>query len=271
MNAREILQKSADWLRRRGYASSRLDAEVLLAHVLGTERLRLFCDLDRPLDEPETDAYRALVLRRGQGEPVAYLTGRREFYGLELRITRDVFVPRPETELLVDLARERRPASLLDLCTGSGCIAIACASRLPAAQIAATDLSAAALAVARANAETHGLSARIRFFEGDLFAALPAGETYDLILSNPPYVPEGEAREVAAYEPRSALYAGTRGLDAIARILREAPERLREGGAIALEMGEGQADEARSLASAYRSVTFRQDLAGTPRILIAEA
>jgi len=271
LTAREALEKTAPWLKRHGVASARLDAEVLLAHVLGTERLRLYLDLDRPLDDAETGRYRDLVLRRSKGEPVAYLTGCREFYGLPMRVRAGVFIPRPETEMLVDYARERNPATILDLCTGSGCVAIACAVRLPGAAIVATELDPGSLEVARGNAEANGVSGRIRFLEGDLFAPLGADETFDLILSNPPYVAEGEAAGVAAFEPGRALYAGSAGLEVIRRILAEAPRRLRPGGAVALEIGEDQGESARPFASSFRRVEVRRDLAGHPRLLIAEA
>ena len=162
MTVSEVLQRSASWLSGKGSSSGRLEAELLLAHVLQAERLDLYVRAHDVLAEPEVDAYRALLRRRADGEPVAYLTGKHEFYGLEFTITSDVLVPRPETELLVDRTRELKPATLLDLCTGSGCVAVACAVRLPAVAVTATDASAAALDVARGNAERHGVSVRLQ-------------------------------------------------------------------------------------------------------------
>jgi release factor glutamine methyltransferase len=260
----EILQRSASWLSGKGFSSGRLEAELLLAHVLEAERLDLYVRTDDDLAEPEIDAYRALLRRRVDGEPVAYLTGKREFYGLEFTITSDVLVPRPETELLVDRTRELKPATLLDLCTGSGCVAVACAVRLPAVAVTATDASAAALDVARGNAERHGVS--VRFQEGDLFAPVE-DEHFDLIVTNPPYVAEGEAPD---HEPRLALLAGADGLDVIRRILPVAPSHLVPGGTLLMEIGEDQKDAVRALAGEhFDKVAIHRDLAGHPRVLEA--
>ena len=268
MIVREVLARSATWLAGKGSDAARLEAELLLAHVLSTERLGLYVEAHRSLVEGELDKYRQLLRRRADGEPVAYITGRREFYGLGLEITRDVLVPRPETELLVDRARELKPQTVLDLGTGSGCIAIACKAKLPDAAVTATDVSAAALELAARNAARHG--AEIRFLEGDLFAAVPAGERFDLIVSNPPYVPDGEAAEVAAHEPHGALYAGPAGLDVIRRILAEAPGRLNEGGALLVEIGEDQEAEVRGSAAAhFGTIRVHSDLSGHPRVLEA--
>jgi len=266
----EVLQRSAAWLRGKGSPSARLEAELLLAHVLALGRIDLYTGADRPLGEAELEAYRTLLRRRAGGEPVAYLTGRKEFYSLELKVTRDVLVPRPETEQLVDRAREIGGARVLDVGTGSGCIAVALAKHLPDAALTATDVSPAALAVARENAARHGFLERIRFLEGDLFAPLPAGERFDLVLSNPPYVAEGQAAGVAAHEPGPALFAGPRGLDVIGRLLAGAPGVLAPGGTLLVEIGDDQADEVRALAAAhFADVAIRKDLAGLPRLLEA--
>lgn len=268
MRVREVLRSSAAWCTRRGIPSPRLEAEVLLAHALGIERIGLYLDGERPLVEAELEAYRRLLRRRAAGEPSAYLTGRREFYGLAMRVTPAVLVPRPETELLVDRARELAPDSLLDLCTGSGCIAVACAKRLPACRITATDLCADALAIARENAERHGVADRIAFHEGDLFSALPAPHPYDLIVSNPPYVADGTRPEIVAHEPSRALYAGPDGTDLLRRILAEAPRWLAPGGTLLCEIGEDQEGLA-GAAAHFREVIVRRDLAGLPRVLEA--
>jgi release factor glutamine methyltransferase len=267
---REVLQRSATWLSRKGSTAPRLEAELLLAHVLGTARLGLYTDAERRLDDGELDSYRGLLRRRAGGEPVAYLTGRREFYGLEFLVTRDVLVPRPETELLVDRARELRPARLLDLGTGSGCVAIACAKQLPGAAVTATDVSGAALEVAAKNAARHGVADRIRFLEGDLFSPLEPTERFDLVVSNPPYVAEGEAAAVAAHEPHLALYGGKRGLEIIERLLAAAPAHLAEGGTLLVEIGEDQEAGVRECAVAhYARVEVRRDLRRLPRVLEA--
>lgn len=272
MIVREVLQRSATWLSGKGSDAPRLEAELLLAHVLGTERLGLYADAHRRLGDGELESLRGLLRRRADGEPVAYLTGHREFYGLELEITRDVLVPRPETELLVDRARELRPARILDLGTGSGCVAIACAKQLADAAVTATDLSPAALEVAARNAARHGVADRIRFLEGDLFFALEPADLFDLIVSNPPYVAAGEAAGVAAHEPRLALYAGKQGLEVIGRLLAGAGGHLAAGGTLLVEIGEDQEAAVRELAAAhFGHVGITHDLRRLPRVLEARA
>ena len=208
---------------------------------------------------------------------MAHLTGKKEFYGLDFEVTTDVLVPRPETELLVDRARALGGARLLDIGTGSGCVAVACAVRLPEALVTATDVSRAALDVARRNAERHGVMERIDFREGDLFAPLDPimGDTdarFDLILSNPPYVAVGEAVETAGKEPDVALFAGPRGTEILERILDTAPQYLASGGTLLTEIGEDQAEFAEDRArAAFTSVTIHTDLAGLPRVLEASA
>jgi release factor glutamine methyltransferase len=269
---REILKKTAGWLAGKGFESARLESELLLAHVLQTDRVALYTDSDRPLVDSEIDAYRELVRRRGQGEPVAYLTGRREFYGLEMKVTPDVLVPRPETELLVDLAREIGGASILDLCTGSGCVAVAIAVRLPEASVVAADVSEAALEVARGNAARHGVEERIEFFCGDLFEPLEAVARFDLVLANPPYVADGEMTETAGREPDAALFAGPKGTEVIERIFDEAPARLCPGGALVMEFGESQEPEVAALAgNRFARTAVHRDLQGHPRVFVGYA
>ena len=194
-----------------GVDAPRLTAEILLAHALSCDRMRLYLDFDKPLGAPELSAFRELVRRRAAGEPTAWLTGRRAFLGHSFRVTPDVLVPRPETELLVEAALAALPqrGAVLDLCTGSGCIAISVALARPDARVVATELSPGAMAVARENAAL--LGATVEFLEGDLDAPVGAGERFDVVISNPPYVPTGEiaglAREVRK-EPRIALDDG---------------------------------------------------------------
>jgi release factor glutamine methyltransferase len=230
VNVRELITRSASWLHDKGIESSRLEAELLLAHVLDVERLRLYLDADRPLVDAEVEPYRDLIKRRARGEPVAYLTGKKEFYGIAFEVTPDVLVPRPETELIVDRARALKPKRILEIGTGSGCIAVACAVRLPEASIVATDISPEALDVARRN-DTTG---RVEFRLGDLFD--PVEGKFDLIVSNPPYVADGAATpNVEAHEPHVALFAGADGLDILRRLLPEAARHLEPGGALLCE------------------------------------
>lgn len=268
MTVREALGRAATRLRERAILSARLEAELLLAHVLGVPRLDLHAGGDRALLPPEAAAFEGLLERRGRGEPVAYLTGRKEFYSLELLVTPDVLVPRPETEMLVDRVVELRPGRLLDLGTGSGCVAVACGVHLPACDVTATDVSAAALDVARANAERHG--ARIRFLAGDLYGAVPEGERFDVIASNPPYVRAAEAERVATHEPLLALDGGPDGLALLARVIEGAPGALVPGGTLLCEIGEDQEAVALHLAKGhFASAEVIRDLAGNPRMLTA--
>jgi release factor glutamine methyltransferase len=268
---RDLIQRSASWLAGRGFSSARLEAELLLAHVLQTERLRLYLDADKPLEEAEVDRFRELMKRRARGEPAAYITGQREFYGLAFEVNKDVLIPRPETELIVDKAREKEPRRLLDIGTGSGCIAVACAVRLPEATVVATDISDKAIAVARRNAETHGVSDRVEFRQGDLFEPIADDERFDLIVSNPPYVSKGGALpEVDEHEPHLALYPGESGLEILEKLIPGARAHLRPGGALIAEIADEQAGSVRELAEAhFGEVTVHPDLAGMLRVLEA--
>jgi len=259
---------------RGGVDAPRLTAEILLAHALSCDRVRLYLDFDKPLGAPELAAFRELVRRRAEGEPTAWLTGRREFLGRNFRVTPDVLVPRPETELVVEAALAVLPAegAALDLCTGSGCIAVSLALGAPGARVVATDISPAALPVARENAAA--LGAKVEFREGDLFGPIPATERFDLIVSNPPYVPSGEiaglSREVRK-EPRMALDGGRDGLELLRRIVSCAPSRLRPEGLLFLEMHETHAGPLPDLcrAAGFASARVERDLAGLPRWVVA--
>lgn len=261
-------------LRERLDASSptpMLDAEVLVAHVLGASRAALAAEPERALAPEETLALESLVRRRLAGEPVAYLTGRREFWSLDLEVTPDVLVPRPETELVVEraltaIARRERP-SVLDLGTGSGAIAAAIARERPDADVTATDTSAAALAVAARNAARLALP-NLRVLEGSWFGPV-AGARFDLIASNPPYVATGDpALAALAHEPAGALVAGAEGLDALAAIAAAASEHLEPGGTLVLEHGAAQGPAVRALlgAAGLVGVGTRRDLAGHERV-----
>jgi len=272
------------WMSRdfaeHGVQSPRLDAELLLGHALGCDRVKLYMDMPRPLDATELAAVRALVVRRRKREPVAYIVGRREFYLRSFEVTRDVLVPRPETEILVDRALEVLPAEAeraLDLCTGSGVIAITLAGERPSLRVDATDLSEAALAVARGNAERLGVADRLVFLRGDLFAPLPADARYDLIVANPPYVASGElpelAPEVREHEPSLALIAGEEGLDVLRRLCAGVAQWLRPAGYALFELGVGQAAAVCDLLArepALTGVCTHRDLAGIERVVQAQ-
>lgn len=254
----------------RASNSPALDAAILVAAALGVTRAALESDPDRPLAAAEAARLEALAARRARGEPVAYLTGRREFWSLDLEITPDVLVPRPETELLVEwcletIAGSRRPA-VLDLGTGSGAIAIAIAHERPDAQVTAVDASAAALAVAARNATRHRL-ANLRLLAGDWFT--PVGEAmFDVIVSNPPYVaPDDPALAALSHEPRGALVAGEEGLADLAAICAGAPRQLARGGCLIVEHGAAQGAAVRALMAraGLAGAATRRDLAGRER------
>lgn len=254
-----ILEWTTTHLKKHGSDTPRLDAEILLSHARHCRRLDLYTRFDEVLTEAERTTMRDLVQRRAKHEPVAYLVGRREFYGLPFRVTSDVLIPRPDTETLVmELLEVLKPATeprILDVGTGSGCIAITAAKQRPEARVTAIDLSEGALAVARGNADTNGVADRVEFLHGDLFAPLRgnAAKTtlFDAIASNPPYIREDEfdglQPDVRLHEPRTALVAGVDGLDVVRRLIAEAPEFLKPAGWLMLEIAPEQADAVRSL------------------------
>jgi release factor glutamine methyltransferase len=257
---------------------ARRDAETLLLHLLQRDRAWLFAHSDETIDEAKLHELRALTQRRAAHEPLQHLTGSQEFYGLALRVTRDTLIPRPETELLVeavlDFARTQ-PANLriLDVGTGTGAIALALATHLPHAEITACDISPAALEVARSNAAQHNLAQRITFVESDLLAQIPAEQPFDIIVSNPPYIPLTDAPtlapEVRDHEPPTALFAGPDGLDLYRRLIPAAHSALKPNGLLALEFGFGQRDALRELLTGWNSVRFINDYADIPRVALA--
>lgn len=269
-----------DFFQQQGVPRPRLDAEVLLAHVLSTERIQLYAWHDRPLTPEERSAFRALVLRRAQGEPVAYLTGHREFWSLDFEVTRDTLIPRPDTEVLVEeaVARLRAPGApwgdsprIVDVGTGTGCIAIALARELPGASILATDVSGPALAVAARNAATHGVAGRVLFAQGHLLR--PAEPPLDAVVSNPPYIPSAQIlelmRDVQHFEPRRALDGGPDGDAAYRELVPAAAALLRHGGLLILEIGDAaQAERVLALLTApFRDPWERVDYAGQARVV----
>jgi release factor glutamine methyltransferase len=253
---------------------ARLDAETLLMHLIHRDRAFLIAHQNEILTAEGAVSYYALIERRMAGEPIQYITGEAEFFGLPFKVTRDVLIPRPETEHLVEkvlsFAANFEEPRIVDVGTGSGAIAVALAHKLPDAQITAIDISAAALEIARGNAELNGVAERVRFLEGDLLAPV-AGEEFEIVVSNPPYVAESDreslAVEVRDYEPAVALFAG-RGLDIYRRLIPGARDRLVPGGYLAMEIGYGQNKAiARLLAKAgIEEIEFTGDLQGIPRV-----
>jgi release factor glutamine methyltransferase len=276
---RRILAWITADLEKRGNPSARLDADLLVAHALGVKRIALYLDLERPLVEAELALVRKLVERRRAREPIAYILGEREFFGRRFEVTPDVLIPRPDTETLVEqallLLRAGAPEGrLLDLCTGSGAIALSLAAELPERRVLATDISEPALAVAARNASALGVAERVELRAGDLFAALPAGERFALIAVNPPYVGAEElptlAADVRDYEPRLALDAGSDSLIFYRRIARQAPDYLAAGASLLVEVGYTQAGAVAELlrAGGLLDVRTQKDLAGIERVVV---
>ncbi|HEY4013230.1 MAG TPA: peptide chain release factor N(5)-glutamine methyltransferase [Polyangiaceae bacterium] len=278
-----VLRWATDDFRARGIENPRLDAEILLAKALGATRISLIVDAKRPLDPAELSRLRELVTRRRSREPIAYIVGEREFYGRTFRVDRRTLVPRPDTETLVDVALERtRAVSMsmraLDLCTGSGCVAVTLARERPTAFVMATDASDDALAVARSNALRLG-AYPVAFRKGDLFAALDpnAGKAtprrFDVVTANPPYIPTADIPslmvDVRDFEPRLALDGGGDGLALVRRIVTGAPSHLARGGILAVEVGAGEAPDVASLfeAAGFTAVEVRRDYARIERVV----
>lgn len=271
-----MLRWASEDFRARGIESPRLDAELLLAFALASTRVQLFVDFKRPLDAPELARFRDLVKRRRAREPIAYIVGHREFYGRAFRVDRRVLVPRPDTEILVAAALARtRHLSMsmraLDLCTGSGCLAITLGRERPTSRIVGADLSADALAVARENVLRLG-AYNVALRRGDLFAAVIEGSRFDLITANAPYIPSAEIAtlqpEVRDHEPRLALDGGADGLDLVRRVVVGAPAFLRPRGTLALEVGMGEAPAVAALmADAFGAIEVHRDYAGIDRVV----
>jgi release factor glutamine methyltransferase len=306
----EVIQRSTEFLRNKGVDSPRLQTELLLAHLLKIQRMQLYLNFERKLSETEVNEFRQLIKRRGRREPLQHIVGSTSFCGLELTVNRHVLVPRPETELVAEqgwkFLQKLRPGPLdeaglgqcgtphpnpvpigwggrdafttptaLDLGTGSGCIAIALVVHAPAARVLATEISAEALELAKQNAARHNVLERIDFFQGDAFAAFSSSKRFDLIISNPPYIPTDEITslqiEVRDYDPRQALDGGPDGLVFYRRIADEAAPFLKPGGKIMLELGDGQAEAVREIFESQKWIVeaIIEDYTQRPRILIA--
>lgn len=274
---------SADYLASKGVESGRLDAEWLLASALGTERLQLYLKYDRPVGPEEREAFKRLLRRRACREPLQYILGRAAFRELELIADPRALIPRPETEVLVEevlaWAKDRKSGlgTVMDIGTGTGAVSVSLAVEGVCERIVATDISEGALEVARLNAQRHGVEALLDFRRGSLFEIVDSGETFDVIVSNPPYVATGERAslqpEIRDWEPSEALFAGDDGLDVIQPLIAEAPEHLTDGGLLALEVGLGQAERVtRQIddSGRFERARVRRDLGGLPRIIMAE-
>ncbi len=280
MTVLEAIQKSTEFLAKKNVDSPRLQTELLLAHLLQLPRMKLYLNFDRALTPAEVDQLRDWVRRRSLREPLQHITGSTSFCGYEIRVTREVLVPRPETELLAEsgwkfLSARPAPATALDFGTGSGCLAIALAAQCPAAEILALDISEAALAVARSNAEQNQVATRIQFLAGDGLTSLPPEASFDLIISNPPYIPTAEIAtldpEVRDFDPTGALDGGPNGLRFYQLLAMGAARWLRPGGKIMLEFGDGQADAVRRLFANEKWIVeaVQEDYSQRARILIA--
>lgn len=277
----QAINEAATRLKAFGVEHERLTAGALLAHVLGVDRTHLLVESEEQVGDAHYKNYSRLIERRAAGEPLQYITGHQEFYGLDFIVTPAVLIPRPETEFLVEriikLMDDSMPSPLIvDVGTGSGCIAVALAANVPRARVIATDLSAAALEIARTNAERHGADHRIEFFQGDLLEPLETRHlenAVDVLASNPPYVNDGHAgliqREVKDWEPREALFGGVEGLDFYRWLLVEGLTFVKPGGYMIVEIGYGQLDAIREMIAAleWELVDVVNDLQGIPRTI----
>jgi release factor glutamine methyltransferase len=278
----EVIQRSTEFLNRRGVESPRLQVELLLAHVLGLPRMQLYLNFERILEPAHLDLLRDLVQRRARREPLQHIVGTACFCGLDFKVNRDVLIPRPETELLAEagwkflLQRKDAgavPLQALDFGTGSGCLAVTVACRCPEIRVVALDISAGALAVARENAARHGVEGRVEFRQAAGFDQMPAAEAFDLILANPPYIASAEVDtlepEVKDFDPRLALDGGADGLDYFRMLARDAGGRLRLGGELRLEFGAGQAEGIRAIfqGQGWRIGQVEKDYTGRERFL----
>jgi len=285
MTVLETIQRSTEFLEKKAVESPRLQSELLLAHLLKLPRMQLYLKFERELSVSEVDAFRELVRRRGQREPLQYIVGSTSFCGLEIAVNPHVLIPRPETELLAERgwnflrqllesgARKGSRLTALDFGTGSGCLAIALAAKCLEARIDAVDISAQALAIAKQNAERLDVAERIHFYEGDALPKQDGSISFDLIVSNPPYIPSAEIEtlepEVRDHEPRGALDGGPEGLDYFRRLARSVAAFLKPGGQLMMEFGDGQADAIRQIVESEKWIVeaIQNDYNQRPRII----
>ena len=277
---KRLLTWTADFLKKKGSESPRLDAEVLLSHVLSWPRVQLYTHFEQEVEEGARSAFRELVKKRAEGAPVAYLVGRKEFFSLPMIVSPAVLIPRPDTETAVvvalDCLKGKHAPRVVDVGTGSGCLALAIAKHHPTAQIIAIDFSGEALAVARQNAEVLGLGQRVEFREGDVLAPVGDEDSFDLIVSNPPYIPSGDIAGLEAgvrdFEPRLALDGGPDGLLMVGRLIEEAHNLLKPDGDLVLETGADQEAPVRALIvsrGGFAPSTTIRDAANHPRVIRA--
>jgi release factor glutamine methyltransferase len=278
------VKKVLDWtighLKQHGSESPRLDAEILLAHARGCQRIQLYTQYDTPLEPDERATMRDLVRRRATLEPVAYLVGFREFFGLDFEVEPGVLIPRPDTESLVvtalEVLNELSSPSVLDICTGTGCVPIAIASNCEAAVLTAIELDDHVHQIAQRNIQKHELTNRISLLQGDLFSPLSSDASFDVITANPPYVTDEEMNtlqpDVRLHEPQLALRGGSDGLDIVRRLIAESPLRLTDGGTLLLEIGDQQSEAVTQLfadANKYEPAQIVKDLGGHSRVVWA--
>lgn len=283
---KELLKVSTDYLKEKQIDSPRLTAEILLSHLLNINRVTLYLDLDKPLNESEVSGYRELIRRRVRREPIQYITGVQEFWSMDFIVGPQVLIPRPESELLVEMSIEKLNSNkdhgnpsprILDLGTGSGALATALAKEIAESQILATDISPGAIDIARLNAERHGVSQQIEYVLGDLWQPVKDKElTFDLIVSNPPYISTKEYEdlppEISRYEPRLALDGREDGLHFIRKIIEGSPDFLNPGGWLLLEMAPNQTDNALELIGdieAFEEKTRIKDYSRRYRVVCA--
>ena len=290
-NILSLLHWTTGYFEEKGVTEPRASAEILLAHTLGLSRLDLYLHHDQPLTPEELVRFKALILRRRSGEPVAYLTGHKEFWSLDFLVSSATLIPRPETEVLVEAvldvfreggqgSRPRAPSPhitlAIDLGVGSGAVVVALAKELPALVWVAVDISVAALEVAQENAKRHGVAERIHFLQGDLLSGLRPGSSFGLIVANLPYVSQAEweqlPKDIQDYEPQEALLGGKDGLALLSPVARQAHQYLQPGGWLALEVGAGQAGKVRGIldqTKAYAEIKDVADYQGIPRVVLA--
>jgi release factor glutamine methyltransferase len=275
---KDVLDWTTGYFVDRGISTARLDAEVLLAHSLCAERLHLYLNLERPLSPAERTAYRGLVLRRAAREPVALITGVKEFWSIPFRVARGVLIPRPETEILVQAILEepacRTSPNILEIGTGCGAVAVSILKERPSAHVLGTDLNPLALELTLRNAISAGVADRLSLLRADLFSAIRPCERFHVICSNPPYIPtaaiNGLDPEVRLFEPHDALDGGAEGLDVLRGITEQAGAFLLHGGTLVMEIGDGQERDVRGIfmsVGGFGEVRFFRDLAGTPRVV----
>ena len=277
MQLRHAIQSAEQRLQAAHVGSPRMNAELLAMFVLGCDRAYLYAHSERPLTKDEIARYDDALGERARGVPAQYITGHQEFWGMDLIVAPAVLIPRPETEHVVEtvlgLARDRPPGNVVDVGTGSGCIALALAKEFPQARIHATEISAEALEIARANAARHQLQGRVQFHETDLLAGMEEG-AFDYVVSNPPYIGEWEADSVEAqvrrFEPRLALFAGHSGLEVFARLIPQARRALQPGGWLVMEMGHSGRERVCELLKDWEEIRITNDLQGIARVVAAQ-